>query len=192
MKKKHFRTFAFLVAWLLLAIALSFFVSSLFTEIALSSFFLLIAILVVVRAMWIDSAGSLGISSSKSAKRGSSPTWTYGNMSRTVSSVRNSANGSLYGRRQVAQILREALLSKYIGRSFFPANWIATSNGDKAVEEILRSKNSIELVEVFEPNELSDSDGRLFASLRRRRDSSVEREAYLLKLDKALSLIEEQ
>lgn len=141
----------------------------------MATFFLTIVVGVVIFQLTFRS-GWLNFSSGKRITREKRE-----NLSTVVFYIKSATRGRAYGRREVAKILREAILTQSFARAGFPVDWIATPNGDNAVAQILRSKNSSELGIVFELPELST---------RSRTASTTKGHDYLSYLARALSLIE--
>ncbi len=98
--------------------------------------------------------------------------------------IENASKGRAYGRREIAKILRESLLTHAFGQGGFPVDWIATPNGDGAISKILRSKNSSELQPVFELPDLTTRSKVLTSALN---DGN-----YLDNLTRSLLLIEDK
>jgi hypothetical protein len=172
---RNIRTIIFLIVWLTLATVTILFVPPNLGFVFGSSF-LLIAILVVSRDLW-KASSKFGFAL---IRRPSAHDAKQDNLSRAAFNVKNAIGGSPYNRREVAEILREALLRKYHDTRSFPTSWIATEYGNQAIVSILKSKASEDLVDTFS---LPDITGK--------RKSPKDKEQYLSKLDKALRLIEE-
>jgi hypothetical protein len=180
--KNHLSLFVFLIIWLSLGEAISYFTLPT-TGLFVISFFVLIAIVPITRVIWESSVSS----KIKLPRPTKSNQGLNDNLSRIAFNVRNAAEGSAYSRREVAQVLREALLSENLGRGNFPTNWVATADGNPAVENILTTRNTPELAEILEPPDWASS----FGSSEIRKGSKIRRAEYLSKLEKALNLIEQ-
>jgi hypothetical protein len=83
-------------------------------------------------------------------------------------------------RRDIAVILREALLNKYAESKDYPAPWIYTESGRDAILQILGPMNG-DLIDVLEPSDKPPSRKLLGA----RRD-----DLYFSKLNRVLHLVE--
>jgi hypothetical protein len=107
--------------------------------------------------------------------------------------VKNASSDSSYSKTQIAEILREALLNQYYGYGTFPMTWIATRDGDQAIQSILKSKNSQELMDVFEiPDRFSARSGMvwIFDSLFNYGYKKKRSKSYIKKIESALSLLQ--
>ncbi len=92
---------------------------------------------------------------------------------------------SSYSRREIATILREALLNKYSETKDYPTLWIYTDTGTAAIEQILGKENG-DLIEIVEPSDRFSKAPR--RGLRGRRQDSH----YFSKLDRVLRLVESE
>jgi hypothetical protein len=136
---------AFLVVWLSIAIVTSFY-TSFSTEPIVVTFFLLVAVSVLIVQL---ARRSVGFGFFPGSANGSHGQKSEG-VSKMVFLIENASKSRAYGRREIAKILRESLLTQAFGQKGFPVDWIATPNGDGAIDKILRSKNNSELQLVFD------------------------------------------
>jgi hypothetical protein len=169
---------AFLIVWLSIATLASFY-TTLSTERIVIVFFLLIAVCVLISQLASRSVRFDFFPRTKNRLLGPSARST----SKISFLVENASKGRAYGRREIAKILRESLLTREFGQEGFPLDWIASANGDDAVNKILRSKDCTELTPVFVLPERSIGAKPLTSSNDRN---------YLYNLARAISLIEDK
>jgi hypothetical protein len=135
---------------------------------AIISFLLVISALIVVRNLWKDS-----VSSAPKAVAEDAYPKLRDNLASMKSNVKSASRGSRYSQEEAAKILREAFLGKFVGHGRFPESWVSSQSGKGAIENILKSNNREDLIDVLEPPE-----------------KKLNREEYLRKLDNTLKLLE--
>lgn len=163
--------------FLLLAALLSFGVAIYFLSygsagIAVYVVFLFISLLVVLSQVWKMSSFPKFFSARMKK------TTTKDNLSKANFIVKNATSGRVYGQREVAKILREGLLNKYLGNGSYPLGWVSGSSGDAAIQDILRSLEKLDLTSVFDLPEIPAPH------------KLPRGERYFSKLEKALTMIE--
>lgn len=171
------RIFAFLAVWFSIAVFASFFASPV-TAPSVAAFFLLIAVSVLSLELLLRSGAFAYL---VSGLRGRPPRGFKDNLSKMAFYVRLASRSRSYGFREVALVLREALLTEELGSGNYPPDWIATPNGDGALAKLLTRENSSDLMEILRIPEMSSE-----APMAR-----MNRAYYFSKLGRALSLIEE-
>lgn len=165
---KNTTPFIFLIAILLLASMIAFF--SPIQAISLASLFVSLGVLLILFQLWKDVIDLDFIFKFRAKK----DPIVHDNLSRAAFVVRNASEGSNYGRRELAAVIREALLNKYFSNSF-PIVWIATKVGDGAIMEILKTNHASDLMEAFSLPELDSQK------------QSGDKKEYLSKLERALA-----
>jgi hypothetical protein len=177
---KNRQLFAFLIIWFSLGIIASFYTGSIGGPMIIG-FFLLIAISVIIMELF----ARFGFSSIFAARRRSRNAKGLDDLSQMTFYVKDASRGKPYGRREIAKILREALLTQTLGFERFPRSSIATAGGDQAIAQILKSRDSFELYDVFLLPEISKEDSSSSIHSFRRQD-------YLSKISRALLLFEDE
>jgi hypothetical protein len=159
------RSFLLLLALLVASIIISIYVPAT-RAFAIASFLLSITAVAAIRMLWND---SVSVASKRENK--TEEVALRDSLAGMTSNVRSASRGSHYSKEEAAKILREALLSKFAEHGY-PDSWISSQNGRAAIEDILKSNNSEDLIDVLEPS------------------TKLNREEYLDKLDRALKLVE--
>lgn len=167
-----------LICWFSLGVVVSFYAQSDSGQIVIA-LFMLVGISIASLELFSRSSGLeflLNTRKSKTSKLND-------DLSRMAFYLKGGARGRSYGRKEVAKILREAMFTKYYGFENYPRSWIATSNGDDAIREILRSKNAYDLLDIFVVPEDKDDEVKI---------SRKSKSGYLPRLTKALTLIDDR
>ncbi len=135
---------------------------------AIISFLLVISAVIVLRKLWGDSISP----APKTTAEDSYPK-LRDSLASMKSNVKSASRGSRYSQEEAAKILREAFLGKFVGHGRFPESWVSSQSGKEAIENILKSNDHEDLIDVLEPP-----------------GKKLNREEYLQKLDSTLKLLE--
>lgn len=167
-----------------LALITAFFVNHGVVSFGIILFLLLIEIVVFIREAWKSSDGTIWTigDEPKSESR-----YLTGQYSSLVLHLRLALKGNFSSRRDIAVVLREALLNKYAESKDYPEHWIYTESGKDAISRLL-SDQEIDLLDVLEPADLR-SDARKWNVLRQRGRKDYQ---YQTKLDRVLLLLENE
>ena len=171
--KAQIITFAILFALSLFAAVL---VSNDFVALGIVLFLLLITSSLVIQDIWKSSEET------KQRMLGEELEYRYhaGQFESVVRSLKMATKYSPWSRREIAFVLREALLNKYAESKDYPAHWIYTESGRDTILQILGPSNG-DLLDILEP-----SDKPPIRNFLRSRQDHL----YLPRLRRALHLVE--
>ncbi|MDG6905585.1 MAG: hypothetical protein JRN20_07365 [Nitrososphaerota archaeon] len=170
---------------LFLALITALFVKNILIAFGIVLFLLLIEIMIFIREAWKSSDGTERTIDYEPKSLESR--YLTGQFSSLILNLRLALKGDLWCRRDIAVVLREALLNKYAESKDYPAHWVHTESGKDAIQDILGAQE-IDLLDVLE---LPDprSEARQWNILRRRERKD---DHYPMKLDRVLRLVENE
>lgn len=185
---------ALVIVLLLVAISISYLIPTPFSALGLAAFLIFIALFAIVADLWREPTSYspitivlMGRAREEKERRKRQESGQSDNLSRMVSIVSRAARGGPYSKGEIAEVLREALLTKHYGTGAFPQTWVTTKDGNPAIKRMLDSVNRTELMDVLESPDRLAREGTRFSFLRNsNRVSSV----YLSKVDNVLKMLE--
>lgn len=116
-------------------------------SLAMVSILLFISCILFAHDIWKNSDGRQKSFEHKNDER----RWNSGDFASFALNLRGALHRSSYSRREIAIILREAFLNRYVETANFPAHWIYTDRGKEVIVSLLGSDS--DLIDVLEPSD---------------------------------------